>query len=108
MELSVNLSEASSRIVIVRNAITRLADYIDLNRKVMIITDEGVPAEYQQLVLSQCPNGHLFITEQAAEPVPHSAVQPVRSAVQVLQHLPVQEHSAAVRQLRNPASYWHW
>ena len=64
MELSVNLSEASSRIVIVRNAITRLADYIDLNRKVMIITDEGVPAEYQQLVLSQCPNGHLFITEQ--------------------------------------------
>lgn len=64
MELSVNLSESSSRIIIERNAISHLSKYMDLNRKVMIISDEGVPEEYQQLVLSQCPNGQLFITEQ--------------------------------------------
>ena len=53
MELSVNLTEQKSRIIIERDAMLHLADYIDVNCKVMIITDDGVPERYQKQVLAQ-------------------------------------------------------
>lgn len=61
MELSVNLSEQKSRIIIERDSLYHLSDYLDLSRKVMIITDDGVPEEYHKAVLSQCEDGHLFV-----------------------------------------------
>ena len=61
MELSVNLTEQKSRIIIERDAMLHLADYIDVNCKVMIITDDGVPERYQKLVLAQCPQGYLHV-----------------------------------------------
>ena len=64
MELAVKLSEASSRIIIERNSINHLSDYLDLNRKIMIISDDGVPSVYQQTLLKQCPSGHLYLCEQ--------------------------------------------
>ena len=61
MELSVNLTEQKSRIIIERDAMLHLADYIDVNCKVMIITDDGVPERYQKQVLAQCPQGYLHV-----------------------------------------------
>lgn len=61
MELSVNLTEQKSRIIIERDAMLHLADYIDVNCKVMIITDDGVPERYQKQVLVQCPQGYLHV-----------------------------------------------
>ncbi len=61
MELSVNLTEQKSRIIIERDAMLHLADYIDVNCKVMIITDDGVPEQYQKQVLAQCPQGYLHV-----------------------------------------------
>lgn len=61
MELSINLTEQKSRIIIERDAMLHLADYIDVNCKVMIITDDGVPERYQKQVLAQCPQGYLHV-----------------------------------------------
>lgn len=61
MEFAVNLTEQNSRIIIERNARLHLADYIDVNCKVMIITDDGVPEQYQKQVLAQCPKGYLHV-----------------------------------------------
>ncbi len=61
MELSVNLTEQKSRIIIERDAMLHLADYIDVNCQVMIITDDGVPERYQKQVLAQCPQGYLHV-----------------------------------------------
>lgn len=61
MELAVNLAEQKSRIIIERNAMLHLADYIDVNCKVMIITDDGVPERYRKQVLAQCPQGYLHV-----------------------------------------------
>ena len=61
MELAVNLAEQKSRIIIERDSMLHLADYIDLNCKVMIITDDGVPEEYHRQVLKQCPQGYLHV-----------------------------------------------
>lgn len=67
MELTVNLTKTTSRIHIVRDARLHLSDYLDLNRKVMIISDEGVPQVYKDEVIKQCPHGYLFITPQGEE-----------------------------------------
>lgn len=61
MELSVNLAEHRSRIVVERDAMLNLKEYLDLDRKVMVITDDGVPEEYHRKVLAQCPDGYLHI-----------------------------------------------
>ena len=36
----------------------------NLNRKVLVVTDEGVPKEYSQTVLDQCAEGHLLVLPQ--------------------------------------------
>lgn len=46
MKISVDLKENSYDILIEDGILKRVGEYIDLNRKVMIITDSGVPKEY--------------------------------------------------------------
>lgn len=50
-----------------RGAILRLSDFIDLNRKVMIITDTGVPAEYAKEVCAQCNQGFIVTVPMGEE-----------------------------------------
>lgn len=64
MELAINLTEHTSKIYIERDARLRLADYLNLDCKVMIITDKGVPEQFRQEVLDQCGDGHLFVADQ--------------------------------------------
>ncbi|MBR4842818.1 MAG: 3-dehydroquinate synthase [Bacteroidaceae bacterium] len=47
-------------IVIERGALRHIGDRIDLDRRIMVVTDSGVPQQYVQSVLSQCPQGSLF------------------------------------------------
>lgn len=64
MELEINLAEHTSKIYIERDSRLRLADYLNLDCKVMVITDTGVPEQYRKEVLSQCKDGYLFVAEQ--------------------------------------------
>lgn len=63
MKLEINLAEAHSDIYVEPDCRLHIADYVNLNRKVMVITDECVPKKYREEVLAQCPEGYLFVTE---------------------------------------------
>lgn len=52
--LSVNSSRGVYEVIIGRGGISRAAEHFDLDRKVFILTDDGVPANYAQSVADQC------------------------------------------------------
>ncbi|MEG0228726.1 MAG: 3-dehydroquinate synthase [Lachnospiraceae bacterium] len=67
MELSVNLKEHTSRIIIKKGVLAHLNEYLNLDCKVMIISDHGVPPAYQKEVQNQCKNGFLFLCDQGEQ-----------------------------------------
>lgn len=54
MIIPVNLSGSSYDIVLERNALEKVGKLINLDRKVLIVTDDGVPKKYAKSVASQC------------------------------------------------------
>ncbi len=64
LQLSVNLKEKSYDIIIEHGVLNRIGNFADLNRKVMIISDTGVPMEYVNTVMKQCPQGYYHIVQQ--------------------------------------------
>lgn len=67
MKLHVDLKENGYDILMEHGILYHLNDYIDLNRKVMIITDRGVPQEYAQVVQKQCQQGVIHVIEQGED-----------------------------------------
>ncbi|MBQ9745150.1 MAG: 3-dehydroquinate synthase [Clostridia bacterium] len=64
MIIPVSLGEMSYDIVLLRGALNNLNKYLNLNRRVLIVTDSGVPTEYAQTVLAQCKEGYTVSIEQ--------------------------------------------
>lgn len=64
MKISVNLKENSYDILIEEGILNKIGEYINLDRKVMIVTDSGVPQEYADIVLKQCSNGYKIVVDQ--------------------------------------------
>jgi len=54
MKITVELGNNSYDITICRGALCRAGDYMDLDRKVLVVTDSGVPAIYAQTVAACC------------------------------------------------------
>lgn len=54
-------------VIIQRNSLDHIEEYLDLNRKVLIITDNGIPSIYINKVLSKCLNGFVYVIEQGEE-----------------------------------------
>ena len=54
MIIPVDLKENSYDIVLERGARARAGEYLGLNRKVLIVTDTGVPPEYAETAAKQC------------------------------------------------------
>lgn len=50
MKIHINLENNSYDIVLEKGALNSVGNYFNLDRKVLILTDDGVPAEYSQLV----------------------------------------------------------
>ena len=50
MQLNVNLKDCAYPITIQRNALNNIQETIQTNRKVMIITDSGVPQKWIDIV----------------------------------------------------------
>ena len=59
MILPVKTSVGGYDIVLERGAIEKLNNYLNLKRRVLIITDSGVPKEYSKIVLKQCDKGYI-------------------------------------------------
>ena len=57
MKLTMRLGARSYDIILKRGALKNLSALINLNRKVFIVTDSGVPAEYAETVRAQCREG---------------------------------------------------
>ena len=54
MEISVKAAQRSYNITLERGALSRADKYLALDRRVLIVTDDGVPAEYAGLVAEKC------------------------------------------------------
>lgn len=64
MKLTMNLGSRSYDIILKDGSLAKIGQLCNLNRKVLVVTDTGVPEQYAKTVLSQCEEGHLFVVPQ--------------------------------------------
>ena len=64
MIIRMELGEASYDIVLERGCLKRAGELLNLDRKVLILTDEGVPAQYAQTVAERCREPHIYTVQQ--------------------------------------------
>ncbi len=64
MTLHLNLPTGSYDITIERGALHRAGELFCLSRRVLIVTDDGVPAQYAKTVAAQCGEGHIVTVPQ--------------------------------------------
>jgi 3-dehydroquinate synthase len=58
------LGEDSYDILVERGILAKASKFLHLNRRVLVVTDSGVPAEYAEAVAAQCKNGVICTVEQ--------------------------------------------
>lgn len=64
MILNVELAEKSYDVIIERGAINRAKEEFNLDRKVLVITDDGVPKIYAETIKNQCKKGIIATVKQ--------------------------------------------
>lgn len=66
MTIHMNLNENSYDIIVSRGLLGKAGEYLNLDRRVLIVTDSGVPEIYAQTLAKQCKSPVIF-TLQAGE-----------------------------------------
>ena len=64
MKVSVSVPDGKYDVVIEKGVLGRAGSLADLNRKVLVVTDSGVPAEYAEKVRKQCRDSVLVTLPQ--------------------------------------------
>ena len=64
MKLTAELGERSYDIIIKNGALGRAGQVCNLRRKVLIVSDTGVPEKLAKILQQQCGEGHLLVVEQ--------------------------------------------
>ncbi len=64
MILPLDLGSDSYDIVVERGSLNKIGEYLNLNRRVLILTDSGVPKEYAKSVLDASNDGYIYEIEQ--------------------------------------------
>lgn len=67
MKLTINCKTYSYDVIIQRNILNNVSEYLSLQRKVLILTDDGVPSEYVLKVSSQCLNPIIVTVKQGEQ-----------------------------------------
>ena len=67
MIIRMNLGDDSYDIVVERGILSRANEYLNLDRRVLVVTDSGVPAEYARIVAEQCKNGIICTVDEGEE-----------------------------------------
>lgn len=62
--IRIELGQNSYNIELQRGSLERVGQFLDLNRKVMVITDAGVPIQYAEKVARQCKESYIKVVEQ--------------------------------------------
>ena len=63
--ISVNLKERGYNIYIGKGCLESAKEIFNLNRKVFVLTDSGVPSEYSEKIASACADAVIFCVEQS-------------------------------------------
>ena len=66
MKIHMNLQEKSYDILVQRGILESAGEHLNLNRRVLVVTDSGVPAEYAKIFAQQCREP-VILTVQAGE-----------------------------------------
>lgn len=64
MIIPVKTSQGSYDIVLQRGALQRVGDYLNLKRRVLVVTDDGVPPQYARTVANACQTGVVLTLPQ--------------------------------------------
>jgi 3-dehydroquinate synthase len=64
MTISMNLGDIGYDIVVERGLLKKAKEHLDLDRRVLVVTDSGVPADYASTVAEQCREGIICKIEQ--------------------------------------------
>lgn len=64
MNIHMNLKENSYDIVVEKGILLRANQHLNLNRRVLIVTDSGVPEEYARTIKNQCKEAIICTVEQ--------------------------------------------
>ncbi|MBR4292575.1 MAG: 3-dehydroquinate synthase [Clostridia bacterium] len=64
MTISMNLGDIGYDIVVERGLLKKAKEYLDLDRRVLVVTDSCVPADYASTVAEQCREGIICKIEQ--------------------------------------------
>lgn len=67
MIINMNLGKNSYDIVVERGSLNRVGELLRLDRKVLVVTDSGVPAEYAKTVASKCAEPVVVTIPQGEE-----------------------------------------
>lgn len=67
MKLRVDLKQNGYPVYIERNALKKAGGYLNLKRKVLIVTDDGVPSEYADTVASLCADPIVSVLKQGED-----------------------------------------
>ena len=70
---------SSYNIEVERGILERASDYLNLNRKVMIVTDDGVPSVYAEIFAKQCKEAYIKVIPQGEA---NKTLQTVESVLQ--------------------------
>ena len=63
MKLTVTYNNLEYDVVIEKNCLDKVNEYLDLNRKVLVVTDSLVPTIYSNKVLEHAKMGYLYVVE---------------------------------------------
>lgn len=67
MELKVKTSTGGYKIILEKGALTRVEDYLNLDRKVLIVTDSGVPTAYSETVAKKAKSPYIVTINEGEE-----------------------------------------
>ena len=67
MIIPVKTNRGEYNIYLKRGILSGVENYLKLDRKVLIVTDDGVPEEYSKAVLSKCKEGYIYTLPQGEE-----------------------------------------
>ncbi len=67
MVIPIKTSRSGYNIILEKGALLKAGEYLNLERKVLVVTDSGVPEEYWKAVLNAASNGYVFIFKEGEQ-----------------------------------------
>ena len=67
MKIDVKTSTNTYDVIIEKNILSKVYEYVDLTCKVLIVTDDGIPYKYIETLKAQCKNPYVFTFIQGEE-----------------------------------------